>query len=53
MLGAASFVMIVSGGALAVAATKVPAHAVLLERCGGTLLTLGLALLGGALRFYL
>ena len=52
MLGAASLVMILIGGTLAVAATKVPSHAILLERCGGILLVAGLALLGGALPFY-
>jgi hypothetical protein len=37
------------GATLAFAATKVPAHAAMLERCGGALLVLSLALLGGSL----
>ena len=52
MLGATSMISILSGAALAVAATRFPAHAAALERCGGALLVLGLALLGGALPFY-
>jgi len=52
VLGTASLVMILVGSTLAVAATKAPSHAILLERCGGILLVLGLALLGGALPFH-
>jgi hypothetical protein len=44
--------MILTGGALAVASTRVPRHAIMLERCGGILLVVGLALLGGALPLY-
>jgi hypothetical protein len=49
VLGAASLIGILTGAALAWTATKVPAHAPMLERCGGALLVLGLALLGSAL----
>jgi hypothetical protein len=52
VLGAASLITILSGGALAFAATKLPRHAVILERCGGALLIAGFALLGGALPLY-
>jgi hypothetical protein len=52
MLGAASLISILAGAALATAATRFPAHTAMLERCGGVLLVLGLAILGGALPFY-
>ena len=39
------------GVALAWAATKIPAYVVALERCGGALIVLSLALLGGSLPF--
>jgi hypothetical protein len=39
------------GAALACAAETFPSHVVPLERCGGTLLVLGLALLGGLLHY--
>jgi hypothetical protein len=38
-----------SGVAAACAAPYAPAHVVALERCGGTLMVAGLALLGAAL----
>ena len=40
------------GTALACAAETFPSHVVALERCGGTLLVLGLALLGGLLHYF-
>jgi hypothetical protein len=52
VLGAASLISILTGAALAWAATQAPAHAPMLERCGGALLVLGLALLGNALPLY-
>jgi len=49
VLCAASLISIFFGAALACAAARVPTHAVVLERCGGALLVIGLALVGGAL----
>jgi hypothetical protein len=49
MVGAAIVLCLASGVALAWAATKVPAHVVALERCGGALIVLSLVLLGGSL----
>jgi hypothetical protein len=40
------------GATLAWAATKVPAQIVALERCGGALIVLSLALLGGSLPLF-
>ena len=52
MLGAISLISMLCGESLACAAAKVPSHVVALERCGGALLVLGLALLGGAMPLY-
>jgi hypothetical protein len=52
MRGVASLISIVCGAALATAAPRFPAHAAKLERWGGSLLVLGLAILGTALPFY-
>lgn len=49
MTGAAILLCLATGAALAWAATKAPAHAAALERCGGVLIVLSLALLGGSL----
>jgi hypothetical protein len=49
MVGAAILLCLSTGSALAWAATRVPAHAAVLERCGGALIVLSLALLGGSL----
>ena len=43
--------LVATGAGLAFAATKFPAHIVALERCGGALIVLSLALLGGSLPF--
>jgi len=40
------------GAALACTAGKVPSHVLALERCGGALLVLSLALLGGFLHYF-
>ena len=49
MLIALILMSLVLGAGLASAASRVPSHAVALERCGGTLLVSGLALLGAML----
>jgi hypothetical protein len=49
MVGAAILLCLATGVALAWAATKVPAHVAALERCGGALIVLSLAMLGGSL----
>jgi hypothetical protein len=49
MVGAIVLIGLVLGATLAFAAVKVPVHAVALERCGGALLVVSLALLGGSL----
>jgi hypothetical protein len=49
MVGAAILLCLTTGTTLAWAATKVPAHIVALERCGGALIVLSLVLLGGSL----
>jgi hypothetical protein len=49
MVSAAILLCLTTGAALAWAATKVPSHIVALERCGGALIVLSLALLGGSL----
>jgi hypothetical protein len=48
-MGAASLLCLLLGGALAWAAQKASAHVVTLENCGGVLLVIGLALLGGSM----
>jgi hypothetical protein len=52
MLVAASLLCLSLGAALAWAAPKVPSHVVALERCGGALLAVGLALLGGSMPLF-
>jgi hypothetical protein len=52
MVSAAILLGLSTGAALAWAATKVPAHVVALERCGGALIVLSLALLGGSLPLF-
>lgn len=49
MLTALILMSLLLGAGLAGAASRVPAHAVTLERWGGTLLVSGLALLGAVL----
>jgi hypothetical protein len=49
MVGPAILLCLATGVALAWAAARVPAHVVMLERCGGALIVLGLVLLGGSL----
>jgi hypothetical protein len=49
MVGAAILLCLSMGASLAWAATKVPAHVAALERCGGALIVVSLALLGGSL----
>ena len=49
MLTVASFITLVLGGSLAYAATNHPLHAALLERLGGMLMIVGLAILGTGL----
>ena len=49
MVSAAVLLCLTTGAALAWAATKVPSHVVALERCGGALIVLSLALIGGTL----
>lgn len=49
MVGAAILLCLATGVAFAWAATKVPAQVVVLESCGGALIVLSLALLGGSL----
>jgi hypothetical protein len=49
MLCATVLLCLSTGVTLAWAATKVPAHVAALERCGGALIVLSLALLGGSL----
>ena len=51
MVSAAILLCLPTGAGLAFAATKFPAHIVALERCGGALIVLSLALLGGSLPF--
>jgi hypothetical protein len=53
MVSAVSLICILLGAALAYAASRVPAHVELFEKCGGILLVAGLALLGGALSQFL
>jgi hypothetical protein len=52
MVSAAILLCLTTGAALAWAATKVPSHVVALERCGGALIVLSLALLGGSLPLF-
>jgi hypothetical protein len=52
MLVAASLLCLFLGAALAWAAPKLPFHVVALERCGGALLVVGLALLGGSMPLF-
>jgi hypothetical protein len=52
MVCVAILLCLVLGAALACAAAKIPSHVVALERCGGALLVLSLALLGGSLHYY-
>jgi hypothetical protein len=49
MVSAAILMCLTTGATSAWAATKVPSHIVALERCGGALIVLSLALLGGSL----
>ena len=49
MVSAIILIGLVLGATLACAAAKFPAYAVALERCGGALLVVSLALLGGSL----
>jgi hypothetical protein len=49
MVSAAILLCLATGATLAWAATKIPAHVVALERCGGALIVLSLLLLGGTL----
>jgi hypothetical protein len=49
MVSTAILLCLSSGATLAWAATRFPAHTVALERCGGALIVLSLALLGGSL----
>jgi hypothetical protein len=49
MVSAAILLCLATGAALAWMATKIPAHVVALERCGGALIVLSLLLLGGKL----
>jgi hypothetical protein len=49
MVCVAILLCLLLGAALACAAEKIPSHVVALERCGGALLVLSLALLGGSL----
>jgi hypothetical protein len=49
MVSAAILLCLATGAAIAWAATKFPAHIVALERCGGALIVLSLALIGGTL----
>jgi hypothetical protein len=49
MVCAAILLCMSMGATLAWAATKVPSHIVALERCGGALIVVSLALLGGSL----
>jgi hypothetical protein len=51
MVSAAILLCLATEGTLAWAATKIPAHVVALERCGGALIVLSLLLLGGTLPF--
>jgi hypothetical protein len=52
MVSVAILLCLVLGAALACAAAKIPSHVVALERCGGALLVLSLALLGGSLHYF-
>jgi hypothetical protein len=52
MLGAVIILILCAGVGAAYAATRFPAHVVLLERCGGYLTIASLAMLGGALPIY-
>jgi hypothetical protein len=52
MVCAASLLCLFLGAALAWAAPKVPSHVVALERCGGALLVISLALLGGSMPLF-
>jgi hypothetical protein len=49
MVGAAILLCLATGVALALAASRVPTHVAALERCGGALIVLSLAMLGGSL----
>jgi hypothetical protein len=49
MVSAAILLSLTMGATLAWAATRFPSHIVALERCGGALIVLSLALLGGSL----
>jgi len=51
MVGAAILLCLTTGATLAWAATKIPSHVVVLERCGGALIVISLLLLGGSLPF--
>ena len=52
MVYAVSFLCLFFGAALAWTAAKAPANGVALERYGGALLVIGLALLGGSLPLF-
>jgi hypothetical protein len=52
MVGVAIILCLILGGTLACAAAKFPSHVVALERCGGALLVVSLALLGGSLHYF-
>jgi hypothetical protein len=52
MACAASLLFLFLGAALACAAPRVPSDVVTLEWCGGTLLLVGLAVLGGLLPLF-
>jgi hypothetical protein len=52
MVCVAILLCLLLGAALACAAEKIPSHVVALERCGGALLVLSLALLGGSLHYF-
>lgn len=49
MIGTLSISVLCSGVALVAAARRLPAHAPVLERCGGGLMVAGLLLLGTCL----
>jgi hypothetical protein len=53
MVCAAILLSMTMGATLAWAATQVPSHVVALERCGGALIVVSLALLGGSLPLFL
>jgi hypothetical protein len=52
MVCAAILLCMTMGATFAWAATKVPSHIVALERCGGALIVVSLALLGGSLPLF-